>query len=553
MKFRSLTALLLASTMAITTLVACGDTTSTADNKESSASTTSSAATEKTESTSGDNAATEDKGITFPLDETMNFTCFAYADTSDSIGGGSSRLDENYTWKYLTEERANITVDLTLAESADITEKRNLTLSSGDYPDFFFKAGFGFDDVNKYGAQGIFIPLEDLMREYAPNFCAVMDASNGWDYITAPDGHVYSFPMENEHYLYTRTNFWLNKVWMDNLSLEEPQSFEDYYNILKAFKEQDANGNGDPNDEIPLALATPGNYSFKYLLVYEDDYSYSYDYNVGFTADGEIINVYTDESFKELLAYSRKLYEEGLVNEDCFVIDDAARTAKGSSADIYGSFSSIASFITAGAERGNNYIMMSPWADTMFKRKPWAAGALTITDACENPEVLVAWADYLYTAEGAMVAWTGVEGKSYEIVDGIRQPIVYSDAAEAEKYKGIGINGGVSMPTLIKPEKFVATIDTESDPNGAHLEAERAESWDKAINPVFLKFTEEENEEISFLKADINSYQDEYLAKVVTGELSLEDSWDDYVKTMESMGVNDLVEMYKTVYDRCYK
>ena len=109
------------------------------------------------------------------------------------------------------------------------------------------------------------------------------------------------------------------------------------------------------------------------------------------------------------------------------------------------------------------------------------------------------------------------------------------------------------MPTLIKPEKFVATIDTESDPNEAHLEAERAESWDKAIDPVFLKFTEEENEEISFLKADINSYQDEYLAKVVTGELSLEDSWDDYVKTMESMGVNDLVELYKTVYDRCYK
>lgn len=220
---------------------------------------------------------------------------------------------------------------------------------------------------------------------------------------------------------------------------------------------------------------------------------------------------------------------------------------------MYGSFSSIASFITVGPERGNNYIMMSPWADTMFRRKPWAAGALAITDACENPEVLVAWADYLYTPEGSMVAWTGVEGKSYEIVDGIRRPISYTDAAEAEKYKGIGINGGVSMPTLIKPEKFVATIDTAADPNGAYLEVERAESWDKAIDPVFLKFTEDENEEISFLKVDIDSYQDEYLAKVVTGELSLEDSWDDYVKTMESMGVNDLIEIYKTAYDRCYK
>lgn len=548
MKFKSLTALLLTSTMAVTTLVGCGDAASTTDNKESSASQTSSAAAVKTDSASVDNAATEDKGITFPLDETMNFTCFAYAETDDGV-----RLDENYIWEYLTEERANIKVNLTLAESADIKEKRNLSLSSGDYPDFFFKAGFGFDDVNKYGAQGIFIPLEDLMREYAPNFCAAMDATDGWDYITSPDGHVYSFPMENEHYLYTRTNFWLNKVWMDNLGLEEPQSFDDYYNILKAFKEQDANGNGDPNDEIPLALAIPGNYTFKYLLVYEDDYSYSYDYNVGFTPEGEIINVYTDESFKELLAYSRKLYEEGLVNDDCFVIDDATRTAKGSSADVYGSFSSIASVVTAGAERGNNYIMMSPWADTMLKRRPWAAGAMAITDACENPEVLVAWADYLYTEEGAMVAWAGVEGKTYEVVDGIRRHIDYKDPAEAEKYKATSINNGVGMPTLIKPEAYTKGFDYSADPAAKHLEVEREESWQKAINPVFLKFTEDENEEISFLKADIDSYQGEYLAKVVTGELSLEDSWDDYVKTIESMGVNDLVEIYKTVYDRCYK
>ena len=109
------------------------------------------------------------------------------------------------------------------------------------------------------------------------------------------------------------------------------------------------------------------------------------------------------------------------------------------------------------------------------------------------------------------------------------------------------------MPTLIKPEAYTKGFDYSAYPTAKHLETEREESWQKAINPVFLKFTEEENEEISFLKADINSYQDEYLAKVVTGELSLEDSWDNYVKTMESMGVNDLVELYKTVYDRCYK
>ena len=32
-----------------------------------------------------------------------------------------------------------------------------------------------------------------------------------------------------------------------------PQTTDELFDVLTAFKEQDANGNGDPNDEIPLA------------------------------------------------------------------------------------------------------------------------------------------------------------------------------------------------------------------------------------------------------------------------------------------------------------
>ena len=48
------------------------------------------------------------------------------------------------------------------------------------------------------------------------------------------------------------TTYWINKRWMDNLGLQEPKSLDELYEVLKAFKEEDANGNGDPNDEIPL-------------------------------------------------------------------------------------------------------------------------------------------------------------------------------------------------------------------------------------------------------------------------------------------------------------
>ncbi|HCA69426.1 MAG TPA: sugar ABC transporter substrate-binding protein, partial [Lachnospiraceae bacterium] len=40
--------------------------------------------------------------------------------------------------------------------------------------------------------------------------------------------------------------------------MEIPKTTEEFEAVLKAFKEKDANGNGDPNDEIPFS-ADPNN------------------------------------------------------------------------------------------------------------------------------------------------------------------------------------------------------------------------------------------------------------------------------------------------------
>ncbi len=76
----------------------------------------------------------ESSGITFPLEETMTFTGFAgmYGDVA---------LSDNYTWQTILE-RANIQIELTNVLGSELTEKRNLTLSGGSYPDIFLKAIF---------------------------------------------------------------------------------------------------------------------------------------------------------------------------------------------------------------------------------------------------------------------------------------------------------------------------------------------------------------------------------------------------------------------------
>lgn len=43
----------------------------------------------------------------------------------------------------------------------------------------------------------------------------------------------------------------INKTWLDKLGLKVPDTIDELYNVLKAFKERDPNGNGRL-DEIPV-------------------------------------------------------------------------------------------------------------------------------------------------------------------------------------------------------------------------------------------------------------------------------------------------------------
>lgn len=70
--------------------------------------------------------------------------------------------------------------------------------------------------------------------------------------ITAPDGNIYALPQINECYHCDNAlKLWINKAWLDKLGLQLPTTTEEFYQVMKAFKEQDPNGNGK-NDELPL-------------------------------------------------------------------------------------------------------------------------------------------------------------------------------------------------------------------------------------------------------------------------------------------------------------
>ena len=535
MRLKKILSFVLVLILSVMTFAAC---TGNSESEESSVQVGSEeSAAAETQMDNGTVDNMESSGITFPLEETMTFTGFAgmYGDVV---------LSDNYTWQTILE-RANIQIELTNVLGSELTEKRNLTLSGGSYPDIFYKSNFSSTDVETYGSQGILIPLEDLMREYAPNLCALLDETDGWDYITSSDGHVYSFPYQMEKK--PLQPFWINTRWLDNLGLKVPTSYEELYEVLKAFKEQDANGNGDPNDEIPYACDSSKLMS---LLEYED---YLLDFNTYLgIRDGELFYVPTDESFREYIAYMTKLYKEGLMNTDCFTIDHNQMRSGGSVDDVYGFFSDEASFTTVGRDNDEDYVMLTPFSEGTFPlNAKYNTGGLVITDSCEHPEIIVAWADQFYTEAGGILAWMGIEGETYEMnEDGTWNWITgtkYGDDISTVRSYGT-LQGNYSLPA-IQPELW-KKMSAESDEDEVYLNSERWRIYDMgAVFPV-LSYTSDESSELTTYKTDIDSYISEYLAQVVTGQLTLEDSWDNYLDTLKQMGVEEMFSIYQASYER---
>lgn len=547
MKLKKVIALIMTAALSLSVLAGCGgkeSQESSAGNDTPSTEEESPSASEKEES-APDSAETENESgeaeeasgaVTFPLAETMTFTAFA------GMNGDYTLTDNIAMQKSLAD--ANINIEFTNVLGADLEEKRNLVLNSGEYPDIFYKT---YVDANKYGLQGVMIPLEDLIRQYAPNLTALLDERDGWQYITAADGHVYSIP-EIDLQGVANPAYWLNKRWMDNLNLKEPTSYEELYEVLKAFKEQDANGNGDPNDEIPLFCNTFCN---PLMLMQYQSFPYSAWEKLGII-DGKLSYVPATEEYKEFLAFVTRLYQDGLMDPNSFTQPHEQQAPTGQSGDVLGSFFDAGAFLTVGRDRDEDYIALTPWDDCLQLASGITANTLAITDTCQHPEVVVAWVDTLFTEEGGKLAWMGVEGETYQ----------YNDKGEWEWITGKGhgddistvrasstMQGAQNHPS-VQPEAWMTEMSSDVDPDEVYLNAQRMKLVEHGVVPLpNLVFTEEQNAELSVIKTDIDSYITEYMAKVATGETTLEDSWDEYIETLKAMGMDRMFEIYQEVYD----
>lgn len=487
-------------------------------------------------------------------------------------------FDTNEFTKWL-EEQTNIDLNLQVIPQEGSAEKINLVLASGTYPDVLL--GFNLTPAQQaiYGGQGVFLPLNDLIEKYGiETKRAFAENPTIRDVITAPDGNIYSLPNINVcyHCLYDQ-KMWLNQEWMDTLGLDTPTTTEEFYQVLKAFKERDPNGNGIA-DEIPLSTVNGGLNSNQHVasfLMNSFIYKNPYHNSSGiFLDNGKVDIAYNKPEFREGLRYIHKLYDEGLIYDQSFTQDPNQHRLLGENPDvvILGGAPGLhpGTFVQTYGDNGRYllYEAIPPLTGpegvrlTPYNPYPFITGTFIITKDAKNPEVAFRFADFLYNEETSISAWSGIKDKDWSYVTtgepGVNgKPAIWTTSATfgttqnahwaqaGMTYSSSDLRLGVTPENgqAYNIEVILYEATKKYEPYAVEI--------DKIIPPLF--FTNEESAEFADLQNTINTHVNEMIARFTIGDVSLDNDWDSYIKQLDNMNLKRYLEIYQTAYDRQFK
>lgn len=486
--------------------------------------------------------------------------------------------DNDYT-KWLEEQTGiDLVFDVAPNNEDEAKQKLNLVLASGELPDVILNFGVTLDQQQVLADQGLIIPLDDLIEQYGDEYKKVLEALPQIKEVsTLADGKMYSLVDINECYHCSLSQkAWIYKPWLDKLGLEVPTTTDELYTVLKAFKEQDPNGNGIA-DEIPWSASVIGDWHGeldKFIMnsfvinnnLSSDTYMY--------VDKGTVKAAFAEEGWKEGIAYLSKLYAEGLIDPEAFTNDSTKLKALAENPDV-----PILGFVQEGwpgmfldwggaSGRWQEYVpvppLKGPSGEVWFPESPYSMigqGRYLITKSAKNPAAAFRLADLMFSYEGTLRNAIGRKGFEWEDSAPGAESI---DGGEA-KYKVLitytegeqSFCWNQAAPGFRSAEFRLAQEFTPEDPLERYLYNWSHELYapygkpEMALPP--LVFTSEQSQKLGELDTALITLVEQMFASFVTGAMDVETQWDAYLNELETNGLSEYLAIYQAAYDAKYK
>ena len=499
--------------------------------------------------------------------------------------------DELWVSRYL-KDKYNIELEVEYITNTTLQEKKSLMLNSGDLPDMMWNMNFTTDELVKYGQeQGLFLKCDEYMNETLTPSIMHYWTDEVKRASTAPDGHVYSLPKltdsaEVDPGLVQR--LFINKAWLDELNLEMPRTLDEYVDASYAIEEADPAGVGSEN-LYPMGGGMETTSVTWYLLNALGYITPNYNNGAYGLApcirDGEVvIPVYDMEVYQEFLKLLNQFYNDGIINSNFFTIEGTEINAQMNAGQtaVYGDAPYI-SGITTWDEWDACYPLTSEWQSEpeILNSATVSVGGFVISANTEYPELCMRFADVFFNNQTDISAafWGGTgEGTEYDsdefiqgewledkqdyTIDTEKLPEGYSTYSYLIEYMhGNMLNFGTYNLREAKVKK--------ANDNGADMPAEKV--YDMTNPDAFYRVCVRDNivpyvtdgypsiyytdaetaQKIIDLETVIQPYVKEQVAMFITGARPLSETAD-FVEEMKGMGMEELVDIYKNIYDNMY-
>ena len=473
------------------------------------------------------------------------------------------------------QEKTNVEIKWTAIQADQWGDKISLEMSNPkEMTDFIFSAGFGDNDLLKYAKQGVIISLEEYIDEYMPNLKKVFDEYPEYRTMcTDSEGHIWALPWieqlgSEKTAIQTVGNMsFINKKWLDFLSLSVPTTTDEFEQVLIQFR--------DNADRLKAEFGIDGDIIPMSCIVNDQDpsllingFGEGYGDNdsgrhIAVTDDLKVICTATQDGYKKGIEWLNKLYKEGLIDTESFTQDWSTYVAKGKS----GRYGVCFSWDVANIDNLEDWVPLPALTADTRNITPqngsftsgFDRGRCVVTAVAKEPALVCAWLDQMYDPfQSPQNNWgTYDEQDEFDIFElgkndageDMLKHAPLGDASPVEVREAECVGG----PLAILDEYYGKYVTC---PDDAQYRLDWIKDYytpdmnTKYVYPnVFM--TQDDTKKLSDLQTDIqkliNANKSDWIMNGFT-----EDDWNKYIEELNAYGLEDYLALFQKYLDDFY-
>lgn len=444
-------------------------------------------------------------------------------------------------------EKTGVNIVYEHPSGGSASEKFNVMVAMGKLPDIIEYDWTNYNGGLQKAIEAGLVKAIDLEKD-APNLYAYTKENPEVDkWLKTDNGDYYGWPfIRGDRYLQTSAGLMIRQDWLDELGLAVPETIDEWTNVLRAFKNKGV--------ESPLCLTA---YAVK-LGAFIGAYN---TFDNLYVRDGKVFYGPMDDSYKDFLAQMNAWYEEGLIDVDYASLDNSIIQSKmlnGNAGSAFGSCgSALGKWLAAGT---GDFNLSGAKFPTLKKGDTQEFGQYQDAVMMSNTAIITAKSkkfdlakkvlDYGYSEEGRMLFNFGIEGESYNMVDGYPK---YTDEI-VKNPEGLAMGVALSKYALsqfqgpfIQDKRYMEQYASLPQQQEALTVWSDTNMEKHAMPPLTL--TQEQQDELATLLDSLQTVKDEWQTKFIMGVEPIS-NFEAYRAELKSRGIDKYVEYMQEAYDR---